>query len=123
MDSGRPRWFDEAAGPVVRPYAITRGRTRPQGASIDVVTILVCSGRRLPQYVRLSPEQHRVLELCRTPHALAELASELSLPLCVVEVLVSELIEHGLLDAQEPAPVAQPDQRLLRRVLDELRAL
>ena len=27
MTSESDRWYDDAAGPVVRPYAMTRGRT------------------------------------------------------------------------------------------------
>ncbi|MFP8963599.1 DUF742 domain-containing protein [Streptomyces nanhaiensis] len=36
------RWFDDAAGPVVRPYAMTRGRTRSAtGGRIDPVALVV----------------------------------------------------------------------------------
>ena len=30
-DGSGDRWFDREAGPVVRPYALTRGRTLPAG--------------------------------------------------------------------------------------------
>ncbi|MEE1943162.1 DUF742 domain-containing protein [Streptomyces sp. TRM 70361] len=36
------RWFDDAAGPVVRPYAMTRGRTHSAGGDrIDPVALVV----------------------------------------------------------------------------------
>ncbi|OEU96449.1 DUF742 domain-containing protein [Streptomyces oceani] len=36
-------WFDAAAGPVVRPYAMTRGRTRAAGGSdrIDLIAMVI----------------------------------------------------------------------------------
>jgi hypothetical protein len=117
------RWIDEAAGPIVRPYAMTRGRTRPRGEPLDVVTILVATGRPVPERVRVSPEQHHLLYLCRRPQAVADLASEVGLPLGVVGVLLGDLIDHALLETQPELQIVQPDQRLLRRVLDDLRAL
>lgn len=122
-ESRRERWLDEAAGPLVRPYAMTGGRTRPRDGTFDVVTILVASGRPVPEHRVLSPEEQRLLRLCRGPHAVADLASESNLPLCVVEVLVGDLLDHGLIEVFRPAPDARPDQSLLRMVLDELRAL
>ncbi len=38
-DSRKEQWLDEAAGPIVRPYAVTRGRTRPRGEKLDLVTM------------------------------------------------------------------------------------
>ncbi|HEY8482937.1 MAG TPA: DUF742 domain-containing protein [Spirillospora sp.] len=127
---GRERWLDDAAGPVVRPYAVTRGRTRPSGEPLDIVTIVVVTGRAPAEPGRLSREQRRLLALCRRPHTLADLASDLDLPFGVVRVLVGDLIDTGLVDVQRwSTPAGQPhvqphtDQNLLRRVLDELRAL
>jgi Protein of unknown function (DUF742) len=36
-------WFDDAAGPVVRPYAMTRGRTRSDahGAGLDLIALVI----------------------------------------------------------------------------------
>ena len=121
-DSRREQWLDEAAGPIVRPYAVTRGRTRPRGEKLDLVTILVATGRIA--YDRLAPEQRRLLTLCRRPCTLADLASELDLPLGVVQVLLGELHHSGLVEVQVPdLPAEQPDRRLLMRVLNDLRAL
>jgi hypothetical protein len=118
------RWLDEAAGPLVRPYALTGGRARPRGEPLDIVAILIGSGRPVPGHVRLTREQQRLLALCRRPNTVADLASELDLPLGVVGVLVEELLEHGLIEVTRAvAPAARPDPLLLRRVIDELRAL
>src|SRR4029077_11022212 len=37
MPSNDERWLDAEAGPVVRPYALTQGRTRHTGESFDLV--------------------------------------------------------------------------------------
>ncbi|WP_232383785.1 DUF742 domain-containing protein [Actinomadura violacea] len=125
---GRERWIDDAAGPIVRPYAVTRGRTRPRGEPLDIVAILVATGRSAAEPGRLSRHQRRLLALCRRPHALADLASDLDLPFGVIRVLAGDLVDSGLVSVQRWAPATpsvQPhnDPNLLRRVLDELRAL
>ncbi|MEO5878393.1 MAG: DUF742 domain-containing protein [Streptosporangiaceae bacterium] len=118
------RWVDEAAGPVVRPYAISRGRTRPRGEPLDLVTILAGTGDDPPGRVRYSPEELRLLELCRSPCTVADLASDLNLPLGVVRVLAGDLVHQGLLEIRRQRPAtARPDQRLLQKVLDDLKAL
>ena len=33
------RWLDRDAGPIVRPYALTGGRTRPKGKTFDLMTM------------------------------------------------------------------------------------
>ena len=40
MPSPDDHWLDEEAGPVVRPYALTRGRTRPSGETLDLIAII-----------------------------------------------------------------------------------
>ncbi|MFB4319200.1 DUF742 domain-containing protein [Actinomadura sp. 21ATH] len=120
----RERWIDEAAGPIVRPYAMTRGRTRPVGEPLDIVAIIVATGRAPAERMRLSREQRRLLALCRRPHTIADLASDSGLPLGVIRVLAGDLLDQGLVAVQQwTPPTAQVDQNLLRRVLDELRAL
>ena len=38
------QWAEQDAGPVVRPYALTGGRTRPAGERFDLLA-LVCAVR------------------------------------------------------------------------------
>ncbi|MFD0690687.1 DUF742 domain-containing protein [Actinomadura fibrosa] len=123
MGSRHERWVDEAAGPLVRPYAITRGRTGPRGERLDLVTILTGTGRPVPERTRLSPEQYRMLALCRRPTTVADIASDLALPVGVIEVLADDLMDLGLLGVARPAPVGRPDMDTLRRIRDDLRAL
>ena len=40
------KWVDRDAGPVVRPYAVTGGRTEPAGGEVlDLIAVVVASGR------------------------------------------------------------------------------
>ncbi len=40
MHPAEDRWLDEDAGAVVRPYALTRGRTRPAGGRLDLIALI-----------------------------------------------------------------------------------
>ncbi|MEU8346908.1 Protein of unknown function [Actinomadura meyerae] len=125
METPKERWIGRDAGPVVRPYAVTRGRTRPRGLVVDLVTILVATGRTPGDRVWLSREQRRLLELCRRPSTPADLASETDLPFRVVQILLEDLHQYGLIEEvpQAEEPSERPDPRILMRVLDELRRL
>ncbi|MFC5747232.1 DUF742 domain-containing protein [Actinomadura rugatobispora] len=124
MDTPRERRPDADTGPFVRPYAFTRGRARAQGIRLDLITMLVATGRSPGERARPSYEQRLILERCRAPVALADLTSELDLPLGVVHVLLSDLLQQGLLEEQRSAPLAErPSPEILQRVLDDLRAL
>lgn len=124
MESPRERWFGVEAGPLVRPYAITRGRTSSGGIRFDLVSIVAATGKHTGEHIRLTPEQRRLLTLCRRPCTLADLASEVKLPLGVVKVLLGDLHHHGLIAERRAAPAsARPDPELLLRVLHDLRAL
>jgi hypothetical protein len=118
------RWFDSAAGPIVRPYAMTRGRTRPRGAALDLISIVVAAD---PAYIDrhgLDPEHLDVLALCRRPTPVADIASAIDLPLGVVRVLLGDLRDRGLIEVRKPTSAGRPlDERILRQVLDGLRAL
>lgn len=129
--SGDPqssRWYDAEAGPVVRPYAMTRGRTSSASRHrLDLIAIVVPEpaaddpGRNQT----LSPEHVEIIELCNDmPQSIAELASGLDLPVGVVRVLVGDLVEDELVHVTRPVPPAElPDVNILREVINGLRAL
>ena len=126
MSSGG-KWDARDFGPVVRPYAVTGGRTEPAGGKVlDLIAIIVASGRTVPASdpMGLSPEHRRILRLCRAPATVADVASDTALPLGVVRVLLADLILQGRITVlpQRPAD-EQPRADLLREVLDGLRAL
>jgi hypothetical protein len=118
-------WVDEQAGPVVRPFAVARGRTRQRGAVLDLIAVVVTAEVPMPDPRTLGPEDERILELCIRPRAVVDLAVDLVLPVGVVRVLLSDLLDRGLVNVQRPAvPLSGPaDPRLLKEVIDGLRAL
>ncbi|MDI3406530.1 DUF742 domain-containing protein [Streptomyces cavernicola] len=125
---GAPHWFDDDAGPVVRPYAMTRGRTTSEGQHrLDLIAVVVAEsavGDREADHT-LAPEHVDIVELCReSPQSVAELASELDLPIGVVRVLVGDLVAQDLVHVTRPVPPAElPDESILRDVINGLRAL
>jgi len=120
-------WTGRGSGPVVRPYALTGGRTEPVGGEIlDLIATIVASGGPEPadDLVGCSPEHRRILGLCQRPVVLADLASDIELPLGVVRVLLADLIAAGRITVQRQRSVGeQPSADLLKEVLHGLRAL
>ena len=118
------RWFDQDAGPVVRPYAVTRGRTLPNGgASFGLIDVVVATGERPSEHFRLGPEHRRILGICRRPIPIVDLTSEIDLPLGVVRVLLGDLTGEGLIKIISAQRQPVPDQSLLRMVLNGLESL
>ena len=123
-DGSEDRWFDRDAGPVVRPYALTKGRTLPSGGeSFDLIDVMVATSDRMPEHFRPGPEHRRLLSLCRRPTPVVDLTSEIDLPLGVVRVLLGDLISEGLVGVLSTQKQPATDQRLLRMVLDGLESL
>jgi DNA-binding transcriptional ArsR family regulator len=124
MPSPDDTWHDEEAGPVVRPYAVTRGRTRPTGESLDLIATVRSTGLPPPDLWVLDPEHFSLLRLCRVPTSVADLASDLDLPLGVIRILLADLRDRGLVTIRRPVPPARlHDPRILREVADGLRRL
>ncbi|GAA3685244.1 DUF742 domain-containing protein [Nonomuraea antimicrobica] len=119
--SDSPQWFDEEAGPVVRPYALIRGRTRSSGDAFD----LVASVRAIGEPGDGSgPEQQLILRAARSPISVADLAVELDLPVGVVRVLLGDMRDHGLISVTSPsAGGSRSNERILKEVINGLRAL
>jgi Protein of unknown function (DUF742) len=119
------RWLDRDAGPVVRPYALTRGRTMPASDSyIGLIDIVAAQERpQLADGARLNQEHQRLLALCRTPVTVVDLASNANLPVGVVRVLLSDLAAWGAVRVVQAPRGRIIDERLLKDVLDGLQAL
>ncbi|RXS83342.1 DUF742 domain-containing protein [Streptomyces sp. TM32] len=122
------RWFDDDAGPVVRPYAMTRGRTRTAAENrLDLIALVIAESRaeEAVDDQMLSPEHVEIVERCRQePLSVAELAAGLDLPVGVVRVLIGDLLDADLVHVSRPVPPAElPDEKVLREVIDGLRAL
>jgi Protein of unknown function (DUF742) len=131
VSAPKDRWLDRDAGPVVRPYAMTKGRTMPSAGSyvglIDVVTAVTDSpsSSAAPSMAdaRLNREHRRILSHCRQPVTVVDLASDIDLPVGVVRVLLSDLSEYGMLRVVATPRGPVKNERLLRDVLDALQSL
>ena len=80
-------WYDEAAGPLVRPYAMVRGRTRPLRPELHLVTQV----RAMPSPSdpdALSVEHLEIMELCRRPLSVAEVAAYLDVHSYTTEAIL-----------------------------------
>ena len=125
MIAPKDRWLDREAGPVVRPYAVTKGRTVParNGPGLIDVVAAVTAEPRPPNGVRLAPSTGRSWPCASGPAPLADLASDVDLPVGVVRVLLSDLSQYGMLQVLPAARGQVTNERLLRDVLDGLHAL
>ena len=125
MSVPKDRWLDRDAGPIVRPYAVTKGRTVPASGSYarltDVLTAV--TDAQLPADMRRSRGHQKILDHCRHPITVADLASDTDLPLGVVHVLIGDLSHYGALRVVAASQDQVPNERLLRDVLDALQAL
>lgn len=115
-------WYDEAAGPVARPYTVTRGRTAPQ-RRFDLITLVAARpGATIPD--GLFPEHHEIVRRCRRPLSVAEVGAVLDLPLGTVRVLLGDLVEARLVETLEPPSLSErPSMELLTALLAGLHAL
>ncbi|MEV6860499.1 DUF742 domain-containing protein [Streptosporangium subroseum] len=115
------RWLDREAGPIVRPYTVTRGRTKATGAQFDLISMVVATRttrRDLP------PEHMSIINTCRVPTSVVEVVAETGLPIGVIRVLLGDLRDAGLITVRLPTgPVTSPRESLLRDILAGLRAL
>ncbi len=124
MGAGGDMWVDRDSGPVVRPYALTGGRTEPAtGEMLDLISIVARSGAGDRDQAGLIPECRKILALCGNPVTVADVASDTALPLGVVRVLLADLLVQGRLTVLRQNAGERPSTDLLEEVLDGLRAL
>ncbi len=117
-------WIDDDAGPVVRHYARTHGRTVPSRGEFDLITVIVTTRSADDPDVNLGPDHAAIVRICQNPISVAELASRLDLPTGTVRVLLGDLLDHGIIRTRPPAPAAQsPTEHVFKAVIDGLRSL
>ena len=106
----------------IRPYALTRGRTR---AAVDIpLETIVRVAPNAPASGRdIGPDERTILDLAAQPISLAELSAHLRMVIGVVRVLVGDLVAEGLLTRSAIQTTNQPDASILERVLNGLKAL
>ncbi|HEY9523267.1 MAG TPA: DUF742 domain-containing protein [Thermopolyspora sp.] len=108
-------------GDIVRPFIITGGRTPLMGARLRMETVVTATPPALS--APLGFEQAHIVQLCRRPLSLAELAAALAVPIGVARELVADLIAEGLLVTHAQVVDDQPALELLARVHKGIREL
>ena len=122
---GQPQQPHDPRGALVRPYAVTRGRTEPQ-RDIPIEAVLVASQSAVQEARFAGHDKYRIAIMCEPQaQSLAEIAAYSRLPLGVARVLVADMVADGLLSLHSSAPKEGFTERLdlLERVLSGLRKL
>jgi hypothetical protein len=119
---------DEPTGALVRPYAVTGGRTRPRvDIAIEALVETTSRGRSRQDPFSQGREQQYIVTLCDGRlQSLAEISARMSLPLGVARVLVADMAADGMVAVYEPTALDGNDAvgtELLERVLSGLRKL
>ena len=111
-------------GPLVRPYALTDGRTEASRSGLALEDLVGTVPGAAAAWARLSYEHQSIARLCQQLHSVAEIAGRLDLPLGVARILVADLVDHGLA-VVHPAPshTGGPHAALLEQVLRGLQRL
>lgn len=107
----------------VRSYIMTSGQAHPSRNTIRPETLLV-SNPEMTLPISASLEQASLFELCQGMLSLAEAAAHLALPVSIVIVIASDLVDTGhLIVHSAPARHTVPDHQLLEKLLNGLRSL
>ena len=109
---------------MMRPYAHTRGRTRPN-YELELEALVSTSDRGRRYEGAASVQHRRICDLCVDARSIAEIAAYLHLPLNVVKVLVSDMDDLELVVIHQPGLAFgdRSSREFMARVLEGLRAL
>ena len=106
----------------VRSYVLTSGRAHPSRNTIRPETLLVVD-MDVPRPIAPTSQQKALLEVCGGMLSLAEVAAHLRLPVSLVVVIASDLVDTGHLQIRSAPRHTPPPAELLEKVLDGLRKL
>jgi Protein of unknown function (DUF742) len=113
-------WLDDEAGPLIRPYTVNAGRTRPT-VDLDLLSLVITTGQATSD---MDPEHVKVLGLCHTPISVAEVAAQIRLPVVVTKVLLADLVDREAMVMRAPRPTSgSTDRVLLEKLLDGLQRI
>jgi len=111
-----------AAGEIARPFITTTRRTRPLEERLRMETLLSSTPAALE--APLAFEHAHIVELCRSPHSVAEIAAALRLPVGVARELIADLVtERFLIIHAQVVLGKRPPRQLLERIRAGVRAL
>jgi hypothetical protein len=113
-------WLDDDAGPLIRPYTVSAGRTRPT-VELDLLSLVIATTQTLRG---MDPEHIKVLGLCRSPISVAEVAAHMRLPVVVTKVLLADLVDCEAMAMRAPRSTSgATDRVLLEKLLDGLQRI
>jgi hypothetical protein len=113
----------EDSSALVRPYAVTGGRTKPR-YQLQIEAMVAASHYEARDLSVLSPECQAILGFCRDWRSVAEISAVLRMPLGVARVLIADMAMEGLVRVHQiDHAQGRPDVNLLERVLSGLRKL
>ncbi|GAA1991282.1 DUF742 domain-containing protein [Nocardiopsis rhodophaea] len=108
---------------LVRPYAVTKGRTKPK-SQLPLEALISATATARNEQGTLTPECQAISDLCREWRSVAEISALLRIPLGVARVLVADMSEQGLVQIRSSLNTdSRPNVNLLERVLSGLRKL
>ena len=114
---------EDDADYLVRPYAMTGGRTEPR-YQLEIEAMVTASYYEARDLSLLSPECQAILEFCRDWRSVAEVSAVLQMPLGVARILIADMAVEGLVRVHQlNHDQGGPDVKLLERVLSGLRKL
>ena len=123
LHDSRPNSAGEEASSLVRPYAVTGGRTKPR-YQLQIEAMVAASHYEARDLSVLSPECQAILGFCRDWRSVAEVSAVLRMPLGVARVLIADMAMEGLVRVHQiDHAQGRPDINLLERVLSGLRKL
>lgn len=106
---------------LVRPFVMTGGRTRVERRDLRLESLLRTVGEPPADGSRPS-EQLAILELCREPQSVAEVAARLGLVVGVAAIVAADLVDEGLLEVHHTDPV-DIELDALTRMIERVRSL
>ncbi len=120
--SGTSEYHEEMDGSMVRPFILTRGRTRST-SSVHVAMESMVDRKAIDEedYERLNPVNRQIYDQLSERVSVAEISAHLALPLGVICVLVADMAEQDQLKIHQTASTGDVD--LVRRLIDGVRAL
>jgi hypothetical protein len=108
---------------LVRPYAVTGGRTKPR-YQLEIEAMVAATYHEPRDLSLLDAECRAIVEFCRDWQSVAEISAVLRMPLGVARILIADMAAEGLVRIHQLNPAqGGPDFKLLERVLSGLRRL
>jgi hypothetical protein len=113
-----PADADLADDTLVRPFLLTGGRTEPLQDGLRLESVVHSGPAAVSAPLRF--ELRQIVDLCRSPTTVADVAARLRVPLGVAKVLIADLVSGGYATVTRHAEVPID---VIERIRDRVRAL